>query len=128
MFFILVCTPCQADVYKADFDAERLAREQQVSEKERILTEMGDLQVQNQQLLDDLESYSRRQMSEMQRRVAPSSHAYLQCVSPGGPYGPHQPTFNYQDNQQSPDINYQETLNLNQHPNQVGVPGCSWGG
>ncbi|XP_071082186.1 NF-kappa-B essential modulator-like [Haliotis cracherodii] len=108
----------QADVYKADFDAERSAREQQVSEKERILTEMGDLQVQNQQLIDDLESYSRRQMSEMQRRVAPSSHAYLQCVSPGGPYGPPQPSFNYQDNQQSPDINYHETLNLNQHPNQ----------
>ncbi|XP_067683522.1 optineurin-like [Haliotis asinina] len=110
----------QADVYKADFDAERLAREQQVSEKERILAEMGDLQVQNQQLIDDLEAYSRRQMSEMQRRVAPSPHSYLQCVGPGGPYGPPQPTFNYQggipDNQ--PDVSYTETVNLNQQPNQ----------
>ncbi|XP_046569129.1 NF-kappa-B essential modulator-like [Haliotis rubra] len=112
----------QADVYKADFDAERSAREQQVSDKERILTEMGDLQVQNQQLIDDLEAYSRRQMSEMQRRVAPSPHSYLQCVSPGGPYGPLQPTFNYQggmpDNQPLPDLSYPDTVNLNQQPNQ----------
>ncbi|XP_041350159.1 optineurin-like [Gigantopelta aegis] len=49
----------QAEVYKIDFDEERQARERQVCEKEQILQDMQELQVNNQRLMDDLESLSR---------------------------------------------------------------------
>ena len=82
-------------MWKQDFDAERNARERQVQEKEGILQEMKNLQTQNQQLLDEIETYSRRSLAEMQRRHVPASHqqqmqAYLQG-NQGGGYQPQYP-------------------------------------
>lgn len=78
----------QADVWKQDFDAERNARERQVQEKEGVLQEMKNLQTQNQQLLDEIESYSRRSLAEMQRRHAPGPHHHqMQQQWPQYPHG-----------------------------------------
>ncbi|XP_041378060.1 optineurin-like [Gigantopelta aegis] len=63
----------QAEVYKTDFEAERQAREQQVCEKEQILQDMQELQVNNQQLMDKLKS-SQRQVTDMQRGPASTGH------------------------------------------------------
>lgn len=70
----------QADVWKQDFDAERNARERQVQEKESILQEMKNLQTQNQQLLDEIEGYSRRSLAEMQRRHVPQAGSHQQQI------------------------------------------------
>lgn len=78
----------QADVWKQDFDAERNARERQVQEKEGVLQEMKNLQTQNQQLLDEIETYSRRSLAEMQRRHAPGPHHHqMQQQWPQYPQG-----------------------------------------
>ena len=60
----------QAEVYKTDFEAERKAREAKHAEKEQVVEEMRQLQLQNQQLQDELQTYSTMQFSEMQRRHA----------------------------------------------------------
>lgn len=76
---------CQAEVYKADFDAERAAREKQHAEKETIFAEMQNLQLRNEQLIEELDNYSKKQVAEMQRR-----HSSMAPVRPltGVPYGP----------------------------------------
>ncbi|KAH3819413.1 optineurin-like isoform X3 [Dreissena polymorpha] len=81
----------QADVWKQDFDAERFARERQVEEKENLIQEMKNLELKNQQLLDELENYSRKSLAEMQRRHASPSHQQqLQShLKVGNQTGPH---------------------------------------
>ena len=91
------CVLLQADLWKQDFDAERYARERQVAEKETILQEMRNLELKNQQLIDELESYSRKSLAEMQRRHAAPSYqqqlqSHLQPGNQGPPIGFYQPT------------------------------------
>ena len=86
---ILVCIILQAEVWKADFDAERSAREAQHHDKEKMQEEMKQLQIRNQQLLDEVESSSRKQFSEMQQRHVPNTYQQtlqqrLGVVPPGG--------------------------------------------
>lgn len=82
----------QADLWRQDFDAERNARERQVAEKETILQEMRNLELKNQQLIDELESYSRKSLAEMQRRHATPTYqqqlqSHLQQGNQGGAIG-----------------------------------------
>lgn len=78
----------QADLWKQDFDAERAARERQVEEKNSILQEMKNLETKNQQLIDELESYSRKSLAEMQRRHAnPTFQKQLQSQLQGSGSG-----------------------------------------
>lgn len=58
----------QADVWKMDFDAERNSRERQHAENQQMKQELHSLQIQNQQLLDELETLSKGQFAEMQRK------------------------------------------------------------
>ncbi|KAK6177064.1 hypothetical protein SNE40_015243 [Patella caerulea] len=79
----------QADVFKCDFDVERNAREKQVQEKGRILKDMEDLRLANQQLQDEMEAYSARQLQEMQQRAnnQPSENFYHVTNSHLPPHG-----------------------------------------
>ncbi|XP_033746727.1 NF-kappa-B essential modulator-like isoform X2 [Pecten maximus] len=58
----------QADVWKMDFDAERNSRERQHAENQQLKQEFHSLQLQNQQLMDELETLSKGQFAEMQRK------------------------------------------------------------
>ncbi|KAL4227194.1 hypothetical protein ACF0H5_015167 [Mactra antiquata] len=89
----------QAELWKQDFDAERYARERQVAEKESILQEMKNLELKNQQLMDELDNYSRQSLVEMQRRhAAPMYQQQLQNRLQGnqqqGMYPQQQPAAN----------------------------------
>ena len=59
-------------MFKADFEAERTAREEMASERDRLKESMEQLQLRNQQLLEEMQSMSATQVSELQRR-----HGYL---------------------------------------------------
>ncbi|KAL5014121.1 hypothetical protein ScPMuIL_008391 [Solemya velum] len=88
----------QAEVFKIDFDAERQAREHLHAEKEKLVQEMHNLQIQNQQLLDEVEKLSKRQLVEMQQRHVPVSygqamHNYLHIGGSNYPSG--QRGYNY---------------------------------
>ncbi|XP_045167332.2 optineurin-like [Mercenaria mercenaria] len=115
----------QADLWKQDFDAERYARERQVAEKESILQEMRNLELKNQQLIDELESYSRKSLAEMQRRHAAPSYqqqlqSHLQPGNQGPPLGYYQPTQTpgQQPQQTSPRAGYQYGSNIAYSPPQ----------
>lgn len=69
----------QAEIFKRDFEVERKAREEQHTERQRLLTDMNQLQIQNQQLQDELDSYNRRQMEEFSMRYRNANQ------TPGGP-------------------------------------------
>ncbi|XP_061187391.1 optineurin-like [Saccostrea echinata] len=58
----------QAEVWKSDFDAERDARERLHAEKTQLENDYKQLQLRNQQLLDEMENFSKRQFQEMQQR------------------------------------------------------------
>ncbi|XP_077991141.1 uncharacterized protein LOC144445309 isoform X2 [Glandiceps talaboti] len=58
----------QADIYQADFQAEREAREKAHGEREALMQEIQQLQLENQQLQDDLNTYTNTQIVEMQKR------------------------------------------------------------
>nr|UXE43291.1 NF-kappa-B essential modulator [Azumapecten farreri] len=58
----------QAEVWKMDFDAERNSRERQHADNQQLQQEFHNLQLQNQQLLDELETLSKGQFAEMQRK------------------------------------------------------------
>ncbi|XP_060079017.1 NF-kappa-B essential modulator-like [Ylistrum balloti] len=98
----------QADVWKQDFDAERNSRERQHAENQQLRQEVHSLQLQNQQLMDELETLSKGQFAEMQRKhVGAGSHQqqmqnYLQV---GGSPTPvvHRPPIQYP---------YQENINV----------------
>ena len=94
-------------MWKQDFDAERNARERQVAEKEAILQEMKNLETKNQQLIDELENYSKKSLAEMQRRHAPRPYQqqmqnYLQVGNQAqGPiYPPQQQNIGFPNPQQ----------------------------
>ncbi|KAL3852936.1 hypothetical protein ACJMK2_016541 [Sinanodonta woodiana] len=70
----------QADIWKQDFDAEREAREMQHTEKERILTDMKNLEIQNQQLIEEIEQLSKKSLAEMQQRHAHVGTSYQRQV------------------------------------------------
>ncbi len=58
----------QADIYHKDFEEEREARQAKHREKEQLVDQMTQLQLENQQLQDEIQSFSLIQFSEMQRR------------------------------------------------------------
>ncbi|KAK3601595.1 hypothetical protein CHS0354_027842 [Potamilus streckersoni] len=70
----------QADIWKQDFDAEREAREMQHTEKERILADMKNLEIQNQQLIEEIEQLSKKSLAEMQQRHAHGGTTYQRQV------------------------------------------------
>nr|QNL15273.1 inhibitor of nuclear factor kappa-B kinase subunit gamma [Littorina littorea] len=72
----------QADVYKCDFTAERDARTQLATEKDRLCQELESEQLKNQGLADQLTRYTQQQLQDMQLRASQGS--------PAGPYYPPQ--------------------------------------
>lgn len=46
----------QLDIYKNDFEAERTARSELASEKDRVLTDLKLLQKRNQQLIEEVQN------------------------------------------------------------------------
>lgn len=70
-------------MFKSDFSAERDARQQLAAERDRLISELGAVQLQNQGLVDQLTAYSQRQLAEMQLRA---SHG-------AGPSGYHQQNY-----------------------------------
>lgn len=74
------------EIYRSDFEAERAARERQHEEKERLKEELQELHRRNQQLLDDLQSYSSNQFEVMRRQHG----SYMtQSMSQEGQHSPH---------------------------------------
>ncbi|KAJ8381544.1 hypothetical protein SKAU_G00023220 [Synaphobranchus kaupii] len=61
----------QAEVYSADFYAERAAREKIHEEKERLVAQLEFMKKQNNQLQEEMESIGRQNLNEMQRRHVP---------------------------------------------------------
>ncbi|XP_069141575.1 optineurin-like isoform X2 [Argopecten irradians] len=95
----------QADVWKMDFDAERNSRERQHAENQQMKQELHSLQIQNQQLLDELETLSKGQFAEMQRKhggVGSHQQQMHNLLQVGGQQTPvvHRPPiqYPYQDN------------------------------
>ncbi|XP_021357753.1 optineurin-like isoform X2 [Mizuhopecten yessoensis] len=95
----------QAEVWKMDFDAERNSRERQHADNQQLQQEFHNLQLQNQQLLDELETLSKGQFAEMQRKHGGAgSHQqmmqnYLQVAGPSTPVIHRPPMqYPYQDN------------------------------
>ncbi|KAJ8355630.1 hypothetical protein SKAU_G00184240 [Synaphobranchus kaupii] len=58
----------QAELYSADFYAERTAREKIHEEKERLIEQLEVLKQRNDQLQEELDSQARRSLTEVQRR------------------------------------------------------------
>ncbi|XP_048740268.2 NF-kappa-B essential modulator-like [Ostrea edulis] len=93
----------QAEVWKSDFDAERDARERLHADKTQLEADFKQLQLRNQQLLDEMESFSKRQFQEMQQRH--SNQGYQHSIQQhlrvgqqnhGSPYQfPHYPPQGY---------------------------------
>uniref|UniRef100_A0A8W8M5U9 CCHC NOA-type domain-containing protein n=1 Tax=Magallana gigas TaxID=29159 RepID=A0A8W8M5U9_MAGGI len=91
----------QAEVWKSDFDAERDSRERLHAEKSQLENELKQLQLRNQQLLDEMENFSKRQFQEMQQRHANQGfqhslqqHLRVGQQNHGSPYQP--PTYTTQ--------------------------------
>lgn len=85
----------QAEVWKSDFDAERDSRERLHAEKSQLENELKQLQLRNQQLLDEMENFSKRQFQEMQQRHANQGfqhslqqHLRVGQQNHGSPYQP----------------------------------------
>lgn len=85
----------QAEVWKSDFDAERDSRERLHAEKSQLENELKQLQLRNQQLLDEMENFSKRQFQEMQQRHASQGyqhslqqHLRVGQQNHGSPYQP----------------------------------------
>ncbi|MGH0136902.1 UNVERIFIED_CONTAM: hypothetical protein FKN15_036744 [Acipenser sinensis] len=58
----------QADIYSSDFYAERAAREKIHEEKERIVAQLEFIKMQNCKLQEEMESFGRQSLNEVQRR------------------------------------------------------------
>ncbi|XP_069765766.1 optineurin isoform X2 [Narcine bancroftii] len=58
----------QAEVYSADFHAERAAREAIHNEKESLMARLNFLEIENTQLKEDLDKLGRQSLVELQRR------------------------------------------------------------
>ncbi|XP_076447760.1 uncharacterized protein LOC143284710 [Babylonia areolata] len=63
----------QAEVYKADFEAEREARSRLAMEKERVSAELEGEQLKAQGLADQLTRYTQQQLHDMQLRATQGS-------------------------------------------------------
>ncbi|XP_031438547.1 optineurin isoform X2 [Clupea harengus] len=61
----------QAEVYSADFYAERAAREAIHAEKERLAAQLEFVKKQKNQLEEEMDSFGRQSLGEMQRRHVP---------------------------------------------------------
>ncbi|XP_013408796.1 optineurin [Lingula anatina] len=95
----------QAEVYKKDFEAERASREQQNEEKEKLREELNQQQIQNQQLLDELETFNRRQLESFSERYR--HQPYIPGVNrPPSNYTPPQLPPNQYPGQQYPRQQY----------------------
>lgn len=88
-------------MWKSDFDAERDSRERLHAEKSQLENELKQLQLRNQQLLDEMENFSKRQFQEMQQRHANQGfqhslqqHLRVGQQNHGSPYQP--PTYTTQ--------------------------------
>lgn len=58
----------QAEIYSSDFYAERAAREKIHEEKERIVAQLEFIKKQNCKLQEEIESFGRQSLNEVQRR------------------------------------------------------------
>ncbi|XP_078676473.1 optineurin-like isoform X1 [Branchiostoma floridae x Branchiostoma belcheri] len=58
----------QADVFRQDFEAEREARQKAHGDMQTLEQQNQELQLENQQLRDEMEVYTRNALGEMQRR------------------------------------------------------------
>ncbi|XP_033882870.3 optineurin-like isoform X2 [Acipenser ruthenus] len=58
----------QAEIYSSDFYAERAAREKIHEEKERIVAQLEFIKKQNCKLQEEMESFGRQSLNEVQRR------------------------------------------------------------
>ena len=97
MRLIYLVSVWQAEVWKSDFDAERDARERLHAEKGQLENEFKQVQLRNQQLLDEMESLSKRQFQEMQQRHSNQGyqhslqqHLRVGQQNHGSPYHPPQ--------------------------------------
>ncbi|XP_053718314.1 optineurin isoform X1 [Synchiropus splendidus] len=73
----------QAEIYSSDFYAEREARTKLHEEKERLATQLEIVRKQNMQLQEEMESLSRRSLSEIQRRHVGGNAAGSSLVGRG---------------------------------------------
>lgn len=85
----------QGEIWEQDFHAEREAREKMHTEKEALMQEMNQLQIQNQHLLDELESLSRGQFADFQKRHAKQQPYANQIRSQLRVVGPNQQNIVY---------------------------------
>lgn len=110
----------QGEIWQADFHAEREAREKMHNEKEALIQEMNQLQIQNQQLLDELESLSKGQFLEIQKRHAQPQHHYAnQLRSRLYVAGPNQPFVYPSQQSASPERGADKVV---QYPQQTTQP------
>ncbi|XP_061524015.1 LOW QUALITY PROTEIN: optineurin [Phycodurus eques] len=65
----------QAEVYSSDFYAERAAREKLHEERERLAIQLEYVKKRNNHLQEEMDSMSRQNLSEMQRRHLGNSNA-----------------------------------------------------
>ena len=66
----------QGEIWQADFHAEREAREKMHTEKETLIQDMNQLQIQNQHLLDEVDALSRGQFAEFKKRHVQQQPSY----------------------------------------------------
>ncbi|XP_052678739.1 NF-kappa-B essential modulator-like [Crassostrea angulata] len=88
----------QGEVWKSNFDAERDFRKRLHAEKSQLENKLKQLQFRNQQLLDEMENFSKRQFQEMQQRHTNQGfqhslqqHLRVGQQNHGSPYQP--PTY-----------------------------------
>lgn len=90
------------------------------NEKEALIQEMNQLQIQNQQLLDELESLSKGQFLEIQKRHAQPQHHYAnQLRSRLYVAGPNQPLVYPSQQSPSPERGADKVV---QYPQQTTQP------
>ncbi|XP_061186790.1 NF-kappa-B essential modulator-like [Saccostrea echinata] len=78
----------QAEIWKSDFNAEKFAKKRLHAEKTQLENDYKQLQLRNQQLLDEMENFSKRQFQEMhQRHSNPGYQHTLQQHLGMGPMG-----------------------------------------
>ncbi len=61
-------SPLQAEVYRIDFQTEREEREKMAEERDRLLEEINNMRLSNQQLRDQMDMISTEQLHDLQRR------------------------------------------------------------
>lgn len=64
---IIPVLKAQADLYQTDFNAERQARERKHQENDRLMDDIRQLQLQNQQLQDEIAAFSQNHLQDIRR-------------------------------------------------------------